>query len=191
MREKGSRMKKIIAGFLAILGLGFHATQEAQTKESVLDGMRTMALNLTAEELGLTPENHPAEIWGILMETGYEDGSFTLLVLADGTTSLYFSNGGGIIGAGTHETVQKASSTLLAGANHFRASTKPTSSFPKPSAGMVNFYLIGRGGVTKYSAKEQILGENKDPLSQLFYASHSVISELRQVEESRHNQVQH
>jgi hypothetical protein len=190
MHEKGSRMKNVFAGILAFFGLSGFAAQEAAAEQSVLDGMRTMALNLSAEELGLTSENYPNEVWGILMETGFEDGSFTLLVLADGTTSLYFSNGGGIIGAGTHEKVQKASSTLLAGANHFRKNTKPTSSFPYPLAGVVNFYLMGRNGVTKYSAKEQELGEDNDPLSQLFYTSHSVISELRQVEESRHNQAQ-
>lgn len=187
MCEKGSSMKKIIAGILAILGLTAQAAQEIPAEQSVIDGMRTMALNLTAKELGLTPENYPKEVWGMLMETGFESGSFTLLVLADGTTSLYFSNGGGIIGAGTHEKVQKASLTLLSGANYFRANTKPASSYPYPSTGEVKFYLMGREGVTKYSAKEQDLGENKDPLSQLFHASHAVISELRQVEESRHN----
>lgn len=177
-------MKKIIAGMLALLGVGAYAVQEAPANKSVIDGMRSMALNLKAEELGLTPENFPDEVFGLLMETGFEKGSFTLLVLADGTTSLYFSNGGGIIGAGTHEAVKKASSVLLVGANHFWPKTKSTSTFPYPSGGEVRFYFIGRSGVTVYSARERDLGENRDPMSQLFYASHRVISELRKIEES-------
>ena len=100
---------------------------------------------------------------------------------------MYFSNGGGIIGAGTHETVRDASSTLLSGANHCRSQTNAASVYPYPNEGEVNFYLVGFNGVTSYTAKEQYLGENKDPLSHLFHASHAVITELRQVEESRHN----
>lgn len=178
-------MKKIVASFLAVIGLSSQASQEAPANTSVIDGMRTMALNLKAEEIGLTPENFPNEVFGVLMETGFENGSFTLLVIADGTTSLYFSNGGGIIGAGTHENVKKASATLLEGANYFRPQTKSVSTFPYPSNAEVKFYFIGRSGVTTYSAKEVDLGENRDPFSNLFHASHMVISELRQIEEAR------
>lgn len=176
------KMKKVVASILALLGLGAQAAPEAPASQSVIDGMRTMALNLKAEELGLTSENFPSEVFGVLMETGFDSGSFTLLVMADGTTSLYFSNGGGIIGAGTHESVAKASSMLLSGANHFRAQTQLVSTFPYPSNGEVRFYFVGRGGVTSYAAKEIDLGENRDPLSKLFHVSHLVISELRQIE---------
>ena len=180
-------MKNIFAAFIAMFGFGAQAAQEAPANQSVMDGMRSMALNLKADELGLTSESYPNEVWGVLMETGFDDGSFTLLVLADGTTSLYFSNGGGIIGAGTHDTVKAASSTLLSGANHYRSQTKTTTEFPYPSTGEVKFYLIGYSGVTTYSAKEQDLGENRDALSKLFHASHLVISELREIDEARHN----
>lgn len=180
-------MKKLLASVLALLGIGAQAAQEVPANQSVIDGMRTMALSLKAEEIGLTQENFSNEVFGVLMETGFDGGSFTLLVLADGTTSLYFSNGGGIIGAGTHESVRKASSMLLVGANHFHSQSKPVSAFPYPAAGEVKFYFIGRTGVTNYSAKEVDLGESRDPLSELFHVSHMVITELRQIEESGHN----
>ena len=38
----------------------------------------------------------------------------SLVSIADGTTSLYFSNGGGIIGAGQHQKVRDASARLIA-----------------------------------------------------------------------------
>ena len=146
-----------------------------------------MALNIKAEEVGLTKDIYPYEVYGVLMETGFENESFTLLVIADGTTSLYFSNGGGIIGAGMHDNVKKASSMLLSVANHFRPKTKPVSDFPYPSNGEVKFYFMGRNGVTSYSAKEEDLAENNDPLSKLFHVSHMVISEIRKVEEATDN----
>jgi hypothetical protein len=40
--------------------------------------------------------------WAILMETGLADACYTLVAVADGSASLYFSNGGGIIGGGEH-----------------------------------------------------------------------------------------
>ena len=121
-------MKKIFTVILAFFGISFQAQAAQETPEiqSVIDTLRSMALNLKAEDLGLSPKNYPNEVWGILMETGFKNDSYTLLVLADGTTSLYFSNGGGIIGAGTHETVKKASLNLLIEANHFQSKTKST-----------------------------------------------------------------
>jgi hypothetical protein len=42
-----------------------------------------------------------APILALLMETGYPEAVATLVAVADGTSSLYFSNGGGFIGVGT------------------------------------------------------------------------------------------
>ena len=39
------------------------------------------------------------DVWGVLMELGLEQGVATMVAFADGTVSLYFSGGGGIIGA--------------------------------------------------------------------------------------------
>ena len=52
---------------------------------------------LVAEEFGGTPEM--PVVWGVVMETGYPEAVVTLVSLGDRTTSLYFSNGGGIIQA--------------------------------------------------------------------------------------------
>jgi len=184
MPNRYSTMKKLFAGILVVFGINAQSAPEVPANESVIDDLRSMALSMTSEKLGLSQENYPNEVWGILMETGFDDGSFTLLVLADGTTSLYFSNGGGSIGSGTHDSVKKASTNLLSGANHYRDKTRPVLEYPYPSSGEVK---LGRNGVTSYSAKERELGENRDTLSQLFHASHVVISKLRQVEEARNN----
>lgn len=55
-------------------------------------------------------------VWGILMETGYPQGIATLVSLADGTTSLYFSNGDGMIGGGQHANIAQASKAFVAAA---------------------------------------------------------------------------
>lgn len=182
-------MKKIIAGLVALLGLSspVMAKDTAQADGNVMQGLRMQALTLTPKEIGINRENFPKDVWGVLMETGYEDSAFTLVALADGTTSLYFSTGGGIIGAGEHESVRNASAQFIGWANKYASEAKPTKQYPLPKEGQVNFYLLSYNGVLTYSAPEQELGEQKDQLSNLFHAGHHVISELREIEQARHN----
>lgn len=71
-------------------------------------GLRERALAVAALELGLAPTAARPRVWGVVMETGHAEGGATLVVFAEGTTSLYFSNGGGIIGAGEHAIVRTA-----------------------------------------------------------------------------------
>jgi hypothetical protein len=147
--------------------------------------LRQKLLALKPEELGLGPKDFPHEVWGILMETGFPEGSFTLVGLADGTASLYFSTGGGIIGAGGHESVENALGDFLSAANHYISEAKPAKATPLPEDGQVNFYFLTQKGVYTYSAPEEMLGEEKDKLTPLFFAGHNVIFEMRAIEEGK------
>jgi hypothetical protein len=155
------------------------------TPSQTVDELRSMVLNLNPEEIGLTQESYPHPVFGLVMETGFADGSFTLSVLADGTTSLYFSTGGGIIGAGEHESVRKASGRLLSTAQEFHSKAKKVNTFPKPGQGEVIFYFLTFDGVLSYTALENDLGNEKDELSGLFFAAHNVLSEIRKIEEKK------
>ena len=72
----------------------------------VARGLREQALTVDPVALRLEPTPTRPHVWGILMETGYPEGVATLVALGDGTTSLYFGNGGGVIGAGEHDRVR-------------------------------------------------------------------------------------
>ena len=148
-------------------------------------GLREMVFNLKPDKIGLTKETFKHPVWGMVMETGIPEGYYTLVSLADGTTSLYFSNGGGIIGGGEHENVRKASGYFLTGAQHFYKKAKKVTSNPAPQNGEVNFYFLTFSGTLMYSASEEKLGNDKDELSDLFYAAHGVISELRETQEEK------
>ena len=71
----------------------------------VYDGLRQQILRLTPDQLG---ESAYAPILALLMETGYSEAVATLVGVVDGTTSLYFSNGGGVIGAGAPQGLRCA-----------------------------------------------------------------------------------
>ena len=143
--------------------------------------LREMVFNLKPDQIGLTKENFKHPVWGIVMETGLSEGYFTLVSLADGTTSLYFSNGGGIIGGGEHENVREASGYFLTGAQHFYKKATKVTKHPAPNDGEVKFYFLTFNETLMYSAPEEKLGNDKNELSELFYAAHGVITELRKL----------
>ena len=173
----------LAAILLAVLSTTFPARATAQTSPTA--DLRKMALELKPEDIGLNRDQFKHPVWGLLMETGFDEGYVSLISLAEGTTSLYFSSGGGIIGAGTHSTVRDAAGHFLSGAQYFFKNATAVDSYPAPAAGEVNFYFLAFDGIYAYTAPEQLLGEGKDTLSNLFFAGHELIGEVRKIEQAR------
>ena len=112
-----------------------------------------------------------------------DSGFYTLVVLSDGTTSLYFSTGGGIIGAGEQSSVRDASRRFLALAETSLGAAGPSGQPPPPASGQTTFSLLTFDGIKTYTAKEADLGEGRDKLSELFHGAHSVIASIREVKQ--------
>lgn len=127
-------------------------------------------------ELGL-PEDGP---FAALMETGYPAAAVSLVAIAEGTTSLYFSNGGGVIGAGEHAPVRDASARFLADLAAASDRLEPTAAHPLPAPGQVRFYLLSANGIRTAEAAEEELGDGGHALSPVFYAAHAVIAAVRE-----------
>ncbi|MBP9853764.1 MAG: hypothetical protein KBD53_02720 [Candidatus Omnitrophica bacterium] len=148
--------------------------------------MRNMALNLDPEDIGAHSKKELKEVYGVLMEIGHPDGAITLIILADGTVSLYYEVGGGIIGAGHEENVKQASLNFLIKVEHFLQEFKIATVGMLPTNGHVTFYVLTyKHGILTADVSESVLGERKHGLSEVFYAGHNVISELRKIEEFR------
>ena len=76
--------------------MGFFDFLNKRKVADVFLDLRNQVISLDPSKIGLKPdESNP--IFGILMETGYKDAVVSLSAIGDGTVSLYFSNGGGII----------------------------------------------------------------------------------------------
>ena len=152
--------------------------------------LRNRALNVTTAELGLGPDPE-APIHAVIMETGDQDTVATFACFRDGTVSLYFSTGGGVIGGGQHESVRNACFEMLSITNQyaqdFIAACKPVSTFALPGNGEVFFYLRTNDAVYQAQCMEDALSEQRDPFSALFNNCHAVMTELREVEENRSN----
>jgi hypothetical protein len=144
--------------------------------------LRSRALGITQDELGELPAAPP--VLGVVMDTRYPEAVMTLVGLADGTTSLYFSNGGGMIGGGEHPRVAAATQRLVDVAARFLGVLSPASEFPLPPKGITQLTAVTPSGNASASAPERELGAGEHELSELFYAAQDVITELRLVEES-------
>lgn len=142
-------------------------------------GLRNQVLALKPGDIGVSPTPELPVVWGVLLETGYPEAVITLVALADGATSLYFSNGGGMIGTGKHKQVARASAGLISMAQQFCSPMQATTTFPTPAVGKVRFYLLTFSGVLTAEADEQDLGHNRHSLSPLFHQGHEVISSVR------------
>jgi len=148
----------------------------------VAAGLRQLVLTTSAEDMGLGGGDTD-RVYGALMEIGHPEATVTIVSLADGTTSMYFSNGGGTIGAGEHETVAEATREFVAMAQIFVGQTEPTSDYPMPDVGRVRFQLLTVGGGRSAEAAEQELGEERHALSPLFHAGQEVITQIRLLQE--------
>ena len=104
----------------------------------------------------------------IIMETGLEDACYTLVAVADGSASLYFSNGGGIIGGGQHPEGATAAKALLDLSRKYDDQLKQVSESPLPKPGMTRFYIIKKNQILSGEFKEDDLGNQRLPISPLF-----------------------
>jgi hypothetical protein len=159
--------------FLSFISRVFGA-ESAEAPYKVADiytEMREMVLKLKPADF---KNSDNIKVLAVVMDTGYP---------ADGTASLYFSNGGGIIGAGEHPDGGKASKGLIEASAGFLKMMKKTKDTPIVVPGMAAFYLVTTDGIFTVSAKEEDFGEDRHPVSSLFHKAHELITAIRVIDE--------
>ena len=142
--------------------------------------LRKQVLSLTTDQLG-----KDVPVLAVLMETGYPEAVATLIAVADGASSLYFSNGGGIIGAGEYKQVHDSSLELLTKAGTYINKLSLTKVFPLPKNGFTRFYVVTSSGIYSDEVLEDDLGNERHVLSSVFFQGHELISFIRAAEEHR------
>lgn len=165
----------------------FKRRRRAQSANSqgseVFERLRGQVLRLDPADAGMPPTPGSPRIWGGMMEMGYPKGAATLVCLRDGTTSLYTSSGGGIIGGGEHAPVVSANAVFLAGLAAHLVTMRPNTDESLPTAGRVVFRVLTYDGPLTSEAASDDLGYGRSLLSPVFYAAHQVITELRLISE--------
>jgi hypothetical protein len=147
--------------------------------------LRGMALKLNPAESGLGPTEALPRAYGVVMDTMYPHGAATLLALADGTTSLYLTSGGGTIGAGEHARVATATRRLVAMAEQAVDVIPSAADDALPPQGATTIRVLTHTGAHAVTAPEDDLGNGRHELSPLFHGAHAVIAEIRRLHEAR------
>ena len=147
--------------------------------------LRSRILSLDPAEVGLAPTTLAPHVWGVLMETGYAVGTATLVSLSDGTTSLYYSTGGGMLGSGEYTPVAEASKALVTQAEKYLQQMSSTNKFPLPELGQVRFILLTYSGLFAAEASEKTLISMKHPFSLLYTLGHETLAQLRLLAEKK------
>ncbi len=141
--------------------------------------LRDLIFRLEPAKLGLAPSTFTPHVWGVLMETGYVVGTATLVSLADGTTSLYYSTGGGMLGRGDYAPVAEASRALVLQAEKALSQMASIREVPLPAVGQVRFSSLTYSGICTAEAAEVTLKSGNHPLSPLFVLAHNTLDQLR------------
>jgi hypothetical protein len=157
----------------------FRRKRDPEPDAGVYSDLRQQILQLTPDKLGDEVEG---PIVALLMETGYPEAVATLVAVADGTTSLYFSNGGGVIGAGEHVPVADANRRWLEVASSVLPQLSEVTDPTPPAAGETQFVAVTPAGLRGAGAPEEDLGEGRHALSELFNAGQDVITQIRLLE---------
>lgn len=183
-RNIGMRHIIIMTAFFTTLGRLFGGEEKPPFEVApIYRDMRNHALKVNDKEL---PDLKGKRVFAVLMESGFPEAAYTLVAAGDGGASLYFSNGGGLIGAGEHANVRPESLWVVGIAEGCLKHMKKVDQFPIVKPGNTTFYVVTSEGVFTYSAREDDLGERRDKnLSDLFHQSHVLITQMRIADEKQ------
>jgi hypothetical protein len=141
--------------------------------------LRDMLLTAKPSAFNIEPVSALPRVWAALMEMRMSGIMVSLAAVCDGTTSLYFSNGGGIIGGGAHESVRAANRKLLMFIETGLDLFVPIERALDVMDGAVSFAAMTYDGLRGARDEEKKVKERRSPLWPAFYLGQDVITALR------------
>ena len=143
--------------------------------------LRALALYSKRIPNSMPNPSSPNEPWGVVMDWVLSGAVATVVAFSDGSASVYFSSGGGLLGGQAHEPIRNAARQAVAAAGEVQSQMELTTIFPLPQPGIVVFYLLTDSGVFTGSAFESALRTHSHALSKLGDAMQEVISAYRRM----------
>lgn len=159
-------------------------TEGSNAPADVYNGLRKLALEVTEATVGSGAPAHP-DVLGALIDIPHHGGMVSVVALADGTTSMYTSVGGGTIGAGSHDTVAQAAHALLAALQERIEMFPADERVDLPPGHLVQITVITRTGRRRASVPEAAFwGREPSTVVELIGAIQDLISTIREAEPS-------
>ena len=102
-----------------------------------------------------------------------------------GDASLYISTGGGVIGGGQHQNVNRAAKQFVSLAQTFLDKTTKTETTALPSTNEVKFFLLTNKGVFVGQEQMKNFENNSSAWLKLFEEGNKVLAQLRLTTENK------
>lgn len=154
----------------------FNKQKEKKIKKSYI-ALRNQILNLKPCELSKEMKEHPVTAALVDMDLG--DVIISLACAADGTTSLYYSTGGGKIGLGhKYENVRKAALEFLYYSGRLINTLHIAAQYPLPKNKMHNVYLVTANDVFSVQLSMESIDNYSDEIKLLVYYYQNIIKNI-------------
>ena len=158
--------------------------QQPREVASVYTDLRDATLDPDPVSVGIKQGPETPAVWGLVMDWSLDDAVATVVSLADGTTSLYLSTGGGSIGAGEHPAAAAASITAIRLAESMVDEFTPATESPVPDRGRTALTLLTFSGIRRFEDDTAEFERGSSRLAPVANAMQDVIAEIRQAEAS-------
>jgi hypothetical protein len=135
---------------------------------------------LSREFLKGAPSGKAGAVRCVVMDWNIGSGVATLVAFDDGTTSIYLSSGGGVIGAGAHESVARVAGLFRQEAAKVMGRFTPAAEYPLPGREMTVFYVVTDSAtLSSGPIANPDLRRDDHPLSALGRMAQDVITQVR------------
>jgi hypothetical protein len=134
--------------------------------------------------LALTEDPQAELVRGAAFEMGTGGACATVICVADGTTSLYLSTGGGQIGLGDHEPIRRANAAFRDAVSRHLDLMAPVSEVPLVAQGEVHVLGVTADGLRLIRWREDALSDTA-PDWPLYLAGQDVVTQIRILDEVR------
>jgi len=151
----------------------------------VYTALRDQALGFGPTEIKAPPVVEGGRMLGVIMDMGYDAAVVSVVGLADGTASMYVSNGGGMIGLGDNPPVASAAKRLVATAEAVAPYLVERGDDALPADGEIRFNVLTTDVPLVGEAPEAELASGDHALSPLYAGGQELIGEIRKVDETR------
>ena len=143
--------------------------------------LRANLLRTTSADLALKPTAELPRVWAAIFDWGMEKGSASIVAVADGSVSMYTSTGGGMIGAGQHDSVRMAAARFLKTVESILDSLDAVQDAPLPGANEFALVALTYDGMRRGLVDLRLL-RREDPLARAWVAGQDVITALRELQ---------
>jgi hypothetical protein len=151
------------------------------TTKVIAAALRHRVLTLTPSDLGWDERGRSAYLGGVI-EFAHDTRVHSLVVLSDGSVSLYDSEGHGSLGCGNHAEVRASASALLGLLHELKPHSIGASDWNSPDSGSLRCHLLMSEGRRIVEAKLTELESAAPGIKALYFASQRTIGLIERVQ---------